>query len=545
MSRKALRHYQLKHIGRGTLLLLLAAGFIGIVYLFSQIGPQPLYHEVDSKYRWEDETLTAMRVTVKKKITAFDAIEQVREVQPGDLNLLEQALAVQTEIIASSAGSYLSDLNTQERLRRRLHTYRGRPLYEQSLQSAQQSRAAFAANDLTKAERLVRQSLAREAEIQKRYPNADYAGKKRLIELRQFLAQIQAKPLHQASLEKEKQAEAAMAEQQWQNAFVLLQQAISHQKTLNAQQPSTHYADSLRLQVLKQKRNTIHAAPAYQIVQKFIDKAKQHEKTGHNEKAAILYQQASEQQRKLNQAYPESRFASVQAIENLEIARQDAAIANEIQMIKQHHKTLLRHLNNREIKAVLPLVSSLKKQIQALRQRFPQSTRIDRNLTYQCDYLEYQRDAVTTIWQLIPNKLVPLPNQHGQQISRNAVDQNLYERIMGQNPSNQPNAKEPINSATWEEAMRFCQRLGWLLGHPVSLPGKTTFQWAQENGIITPASTSATTTVDTLDEWLNDEDPNNPAHALTANPADPGTTHRQPKNKRNPRLTFRFILQKT
>ncbi len=99
---------------------------------------------------------------------------------------------------------------------------------------------------------------------------------------------------------------------------------------------------------------------------------------------------------------------------------------------------------------------------------------------------------------LVPGgKVYGLRLTTGLLVARTEVPQDLWVRVMGDNPSAFPGPRRPVDSATWDEATRFCDRLG------LSLP--TSEQWEFACRACTDGRFSFGDDVDALSEhaWFD------------------------------------------
>jgi formylglycine-generating enzyme required for sulfatase activity len=75
-----------------------------------------------------------------------------------------------------------------------------------------------------------------------------------------------------------------------------------------------------------------------------------------------------------------------------------------------------------------------------------------------------------------------VPGQTRIRMLATEVTQELYQRVMNDNPSRVQGPQHPVESVSWHDAQEFCRRLGWVLGARVRLPTEREFLAALEPG---------------------------------------------------------------
>jgi len=65
------------------------------------------------------------------------------------------------------------------------------------------------------------------------------------------------------------------------------------------------------------------------------------------------------------------------------------------------------------------------------------------------------------------------------------ITQEQYEKVMGVNPSQFPGKNHPVDSATWDDAVRFCEKASSKINRKVSLPTEEQWEYAARAGTAT------------------------------------------------------------
>lgn len=77
--------------------------------------------------------------------------------------------------------------------------------------------------------------------------------------------------------------------------------------------------------------------------------------------------------------------------------------------------------------------------------------------------------------------MVPIPGQK-YAISKYEVTQRLYLSVMGNNPSGFQGPANPVEVVSWNDAVKFCNKLAELTGLPVRLPTEEEWEYAAKGG---------------------------------------------------------------
>ncbi|MCM1170004.1 MAG: formylglycine-generating enzyme family protein [Bacteroides sp.] len=78
---------------------------------------------------------------------------------------------------------------------------------------------------------------------------------------------------------------------------------------------------------------------------------------------------------------------------------------------------------------------------------------------------------------------------HSFYISRYPVTQELWEAVMGDNPSVFPDPKGPVSNVLWNEAIDFCVKIELATGQPYMLPSEAQWEYAARGGVKTRNTT--------------------------------------------------------
>ncbi|MCC5835323.1 MAG: SUMF1/EgtB/PvdO family nonheme iron enzyme [Opitutales bacterium] len=282
----------------------------------------------------------------------------------------------------------------------------------------------------------------------------------------------------------ELQAELESLEPESAEATTLLEETLNIRRELDRYPASRDTAETQRLQRLL---STWHSQPLKDELELRVGEAQQAAAGEDWVSAAEAYAAAIGIQQQLLRDHRESPHASLSRLQMLQ--REYASVAAESdgsyapteaspasrqqraeEAVRSQAKTLQQALRAGDRDAITLSIAKLSRSIESHNQRFPEEGTIDPNLTAQVAFLFPFRAEVTLLQELVQRRLRPIPGEDSWQLLEVEVWQDLYQRMVGNNPSLNRNPRYPVDSVSHEEALQFCQRIAWLLGREVDLP---------------------------------------------------------------------------
>ncbi len=409
----------------------------------------------------------------------FHEAEKMRDITSADIENLREALRLEVAYIEQTHISQQgSDRLTA--LTETLETYEAKPLYEQSSTDEAEAAKLENAGDLEGARKLYGEAEELENRILNEFSHSKYSrAPGRLTVLQIKLQYLTSRPIYEESTAAEAKANAAVLKQDWATALTNFQHALELQQRINREFPEQSFASSGRLKSLSDQVTALQSLPQHQKIMQLVADAHAAEAAGNFDKAAALYQDAERQQGQLSANFPQSRFAADTAFAtSLEDMRQTALsrpLANEI---LAQAATLLDDLRHRRTDHAADAIAVIQQKAARFHDTFPHSKLIDDRLLERLEYLYYKRADLAAIQEQVYSLLQPLPGQTRYLMDKQEVTQALYQAVAGGNPSRNAGPTLPVDSVNWNEAEKFCQRLGWILERPVRLPTQDDFRLA-------------------------------------------------------------------
>lgn len=555
-------------------LLFIAAAslFGGFGYLLSLTGPQDInpsdYVSVPDELEVE---LAEKREQAKALEEAFEAATSGRSARPEDLSGLETALMLRQEVVDAVQAPPIEDQSALMQARTRYHEVAGAFLREESEREETLGREALADGFMEEAIRRLRRAANLQEKINKEYPLASTTSTQRKIAIEDLILEQDVKPLYEISVANERTAMAALESGDFNQAMLELRRAIALQEQINKEYKTSQYVSFQRVRNLQQEMASLKSSRMLLEVQQILDRGKQADAEQRYEDAGTAYTEALRLQRELNDAFPESRFASQERLGEIERLRQTVLsrpLAKSIIAADGQITELLAERNTREV--VVPILETYE-DIDRLRETFPLSSLYDETLFLKYGYLNFARTDLGRIQTALYNRLQPLDRDGGFLMLRHEVHQILYSQVMATNPSRNRGDMLPVDSVTWEEASEFAQRVAWVLGRPVSLPTETQvrramgdlryrtfpdFVWSAENSdgasqpieMREPGPNGFFDLLGNLSEWIDAPATADNANTIGGSFVDPlediidVPVIRRSKTERNRSIGFRIIV---
>ena len=266
-------------------------------------------------------------------------------------------------------------------------------------------------------------------------------------------------------------------------AIERLQELLSVREELDRYPSSRNAPETQRLQ---RQLSGWQSQPLADAVERYVEAGREAAQAGDGPRAAEAYATAIELQQQLHREYRQSPHASLSQLQIYQRERAavlatmdapeedpDTTASREQQLRQEIHRqgaALQEALRNGDRDSIVLKTAQLQRQIESYNARFADALPLNAALVGQIQFLMPIRNEVTLLQKLILQRLNPLPETPEVQLLTVEVWQDLYERLTGQNPSQNRGPRLPVDSVSNEDALQFCQRMGWLLGRTVDLP---------------------------------------------------------------------------
>ena len=451
------------------------------MYLLSQLGPRAASdEELERKEVISNPELENLRIEVTRLQVKFDALIDDHPPTAEDLEVLQLAIAKQRQILNAAEARYppASDLEVMENLEARYASYAGGVLHAESVAAETAGNVAEEEGRRDDAITHFRRALALQEEINLRHARGKHLDRRRIIQLQLRLENLQAEPLDREARELAQEARLNLEKGNTALATTQYRRALALNASILRDYPSSRFADRRLERELASALVNVEAADLYRRREQLREEGRAAAAAGRLTEALDRIEAAVGVQQEILSRFPESSYARKTVLDELERERQSALSSELHGRIVEKTAALEASLRARRSLAAGPLVAELYRDVRQLNDRFPLSDYLDEALLLRARFLNLRRDDIGTIQDSIYEQLRPLPGRAGRQMLRSEVTQVLYRLVMGSNPSSQAGDRHPVDSVDFGAAEEFCERLGWIMGFPVSLPEKADFDAA-------------------------------------------------------------------
>jgi len=343
---------------------------------------------------------------------------------------------------------------------------------------------ALAAEKFREALRLCREANANAASpAQRNLP--------REARLAEAVESTEARPLHAAVEVALTLAAAAKAQEHWDEAIKASMEARLAQAELNQRYPDTRFAEVAALSRIDAEiaaLKTTGAAATIAARERDGDKAAA---AGRADEADGLYAVAAEAQSDVNEKFPGPRFVSREHADELAAKRDTVLSAALLARAAELDREATATLGRRQTAAAAEKISLAAALFEKVVAEFPRSRSLEAGLRSKLAYLASRRGDLGALQGQVDVRLAPLPGGRGSRMLKTEVSQELYGRVMGENPSRHTGPALPVDLVSWDDAQEFCRRLAWLLGAPVRLPTEAKFRAALGEGALAQGTWTA------------------------------------------------------
>lgn len=458
------------------LVILAAAAVIGFFYFLTLMSPGK---SVKAPSEYIDPSVESSQLLKESEEleAEFEKSASAGIVSAPEVDKLRKAIRLQ-EIYIEKARATSSDrapMNRLMRLRTRLHNVEAEPLSRLVADFEKNARSAEESGDSEAADRFYRQAYDIQDKINRGYWLSDFKSVTKVVEIDKAIKNLQVRPMYEESLAAEQRAKEAVSKSDWKAAVAEYEKAVQISRDISLKFPTSGYNDYMRIQRMRGELDSLKSSDLKVEIEKLLGEADGLQKKGEFAAASDRYAMAAVRQKDINQLFPRSIHASEERLSeysNLSTEAKSRIYAAEVSAIDREFTEVVR---SSDIAKASDLSSNLVARVEQFRKDFPRNSDITSEDLIRVRYLNFTIRQIADIQKLVKSALLPV-GSGGKKMLKTEVTQKLYSLVMQENPSrNQSSEDNPVESVTYQEAMTFCQRLGWILGMKVSLPTEAEF----------------------------------------------------------------------
>ncbi|MBQ6534683.1 MAG: SUMF1/EgtB/PvdO family nonheme iron enzyme, partial [Opitutales bacterium] len=235
-----------------------------------------------------------------------------------------------------------------------------------------------------------------------------------------------------------------------------------------------------RLMRIESELQSLQSGGLSEKIEGYLKAAKEAEAKGDFLSASESYSDAADCQRNINKLYPKSRLVSEERLRELELRKIETYSWKFAEEIKKQNDVLVKAIRAGDYSAIPETTANLIRKTEHFTKNYPQSKLLPEDMLMRLRYIDFMSRDIGNIQSQIYSLLLPVPSSKAaRKMLKTEITQKIYALVMQENPSRfSENELLPVDSVTFDDVNRFCQRVSWLIGYPVELPSEAEYRAA-------------------------------------------------------------------
>ena len=384
---------------------------------------------------------------------------------------LRDAIVLQEQYIDRALTTGRAPAERLMKLQTRLQNVESAPINEAINDIEKRAVQAEDKNEIDLARDLFKEAYDLQSKINAEYPLSKYNNIGRRVTFDRKVKMLEAQPAYMKSVELEKAAIKAKEAGDMLKAKELYEKTLDAISNLHASFPSSVYTDFSRLMQIEAELQSLKSGGLAEKIDNLLKTAEQAEAKGEYLTASEAYSDAAECQRNINKLYPKSKLVSEEKARAYELKKIETYSWKFAQEIKVQNESLMKYLQTGDITPIPEITANLIRKAEHFVKNFPQSKLLSDDILMRLRYIDFMVKDISKIQKMIYGSLNKIEGLQNRKMLKTEVSQELYALVMQENPSRYADNKlRPVDSITLEDAIRFCQRVSWLMGRKVDLP---------------------------------------------------------------------------
>lgn len=449
---------------------LLAALVLGGFYFLTLLGPGKVeevkFRDIDLVGESERLLKESERLELE-----FEQAATANALSQQAIEKLRDAIVLQEQYIDRALTTGRAPAERLMKLQTRLQNVESAPINEAIDDIEKRAVQAEDKNEIDLARDLFKEAYDLQSKINAEYPLSKYNNIGRRVTFDRKVKMLEAQPAFMKSVELEKAAIKAKEAGDMLKAKELYEKTLEAISNLHASFPSSVYTDFSRLMQIEAELQSLKSGGLAEKIDNLLKTAEQAEAKGEYLTASEAYSDAAECQRNINKLYPKSKLVSEEKARAYELKKIETYSWKFAQEIKVQNESLMKYLQTGDITPIPEITANLIRKAEHFVKNFPQSKLLSDDILMRLRYIDFMVKDISKIQKMIYGSLNKIEGLQNRQMFKTEVSQELYALVMQENPSRYADNKlRPVDSITLEDAIRFCQRVSWLMGRKVDLP---------------------------------------------------------------------------
>lgn len=476
---RRLRWKRVRRVAFAVMLVFFILGLWAGSWILAKMGPHAVQLDTadqgDISGNVESTSMSEMLVELE---AVFAELVAVDGFSPDNIRSFEAALArLQRRLrMGHAGGAQLAE--RVGKIEQAYHDWQGNRLSKLVTEAELQLATALADGKHIQALEALDRAYEAQQTINTQYPKSLAQDTQAAVALARRREQLAAQPLSRLVETHTAEAEAAVEMADWTSASRAFEAAIQAQLDLNEQHREAPQASVERLRTLQLALTGLKSQQWERAFQDALMAAEKSFEQGAFADAAVQYEKIQEIQ---------TQLAADRMILFAPELKRAAAFAQKLQtelsrttwqMIESGLQQLDQQIRAADDAALAATIEELAPAFERMERQFSASQLGDPHAQLKFDYIRSRIGKIATIRQRIVAALLPVAGLEGVRLLRTELRQSTYQLVMAETTAEKALSDRPVHSVSFAEAQLFCQRLGWLLGLPVSLPTESIYRAA-------------------------------------------------------------------
>ena len=449
---------------------LLAALVLGGFYFLTLLGPGKVEEVKFKDIDLVGESERLLKESERLELE-FEQAATANALSQQAIEKLRDAIVLQEQYIDRALTTGRAPAERLMKLQTRLQNVESAPINEAINDIEKRAVQAEDKNEIDLARDLFKEAYDLQSKINAEYPLSKYNNIGRRVTFDRKVKMLEAQPAYMKSVELEKAAIKAKEAGDMLKAKELYEKTLDAISNLHASFPSSVYTDFSRLMQIEAELQSLKSGGLAEKIDNLLKTAEQAEAKGEYLTASEAYSDAAECQRNINKLYPKSKLVSEEKARAYELKKIETYSWKFAQEIKVQNESLMKYLQTGDITPIPEITANLIRKAEHFVKNFPQSKLLSDDILMRLRYIDFMVKDISKIQKMIYGSLNKIEGLQNRKMLKTEVSQELYALVMQENPSRYADNKlRPVDSITLEDAIRFCQRVSWLMGRKVDLP---------------------------------------------------------------------------